>query len=210
MGSHYGTPTLRSPSVYSRSPPIHIQRSGTRSPRASGLDKTLRDLAGNWTLNQELSTELLNFRETNSLSSSTTEKASNAPPANLTIIQSHYPSQIFVKTILNEVPTTERWYPPQRPGQWSDWRNAEGDVRSRCRWVKGSDFEQKEGIGFLTDGIPRLGEFFEAEEECSGRSSGWRSVQVWFVEKGRLARRSVRIDGKGRQEMEFVYDFAGK
>lgn len=198
------------------------------SPAYLQNNKTLRDLSGKWVMSKSLSVgipkaleiqgstlQLLHYdiRQITSWTiysycytgyPSPTRKALLTSPIYLTITQSHYPSQLLIRTEIlrqprsnysspshspsraglqqqvtsNLVPpsTTERWYPPQKVGQWSEWTNGVVEVpvvekekswnmnsqtsdrrvlatRGRCRWVRGSDFEHKEGIGYLTEGL---------------------------------------------------------
>lgn len=104
--------------------------------------------------------------------------------------------------------TTERWYPPQRDG-WSEWWAGSTGIKTRCRWVSGSGcFTDREGVGFCTEGLGWLGEYLEAEVECG--ELGWRAVQVWFVEGGKLVKRVVTLAEDGRRaETRFVYEFQG-
>ncbi|EME84881.1 uncharacterized protein MYCFIDRAFT_211002 [Pseudocercospora fijiensis CIRAD86] len=206
-GSSSGTLSIRKPSITSPSTSDQSrtsQRSGSRSPFTNRSDKSLRDLAGHWMLNPSLSSTNTTFND-----------VTHSPPSNITITQSHYPSQIFVKFFPSpesRFQSTERWFPPQKPGQWSDWNTDFEGTRSRSRWVRGDQFEQKDGIEFLTHGLSRLGEFFEAEIE--GRGGKWRMGQVWFVQRGsQLVRRFVRFDEgeeedeEERSEREDVWEF---
>ena len=69
-------------------------------------------------------------------------------------------------------------------------------------------------MGYLTEGLARLGEFFEVEVEC--RNQGWLKREVWLVEGGkRLVRKVVTLgvqkgseewDGR-RAETRLVYEF---
>lgn len=71
-------------------------------------------------------------------------------------------------------------------------------------------------MGYLTDGLARLGEYFEVEVECKGQ--GWIKREVWAVEGGRwLVRRVVTLgvarglgewDGR-RAETRLVFEFDG-
>lgn len=68
----------------------------------------------------------------------------------------------------------------------------------------------------MTEGLSRLGEFFEVEVECEAQ--GWVKREVWVVEGGRwFVRRVVTLgvgaggewDGRRRAETRFVYEFEG-
>ncbi|KXS95862.1 hypothetical protein AC578_7876 [Pseudocercospora eumusae] len=197
---------IRPPSIATSSRSRRSQASSTRSSHTNRSDKTLRDLVGNWMLNPSLSTP-----PNPTTSTSFLENPNGVfSLSNLAITQSHYPSQIFVKS----TSITERWFPPQRPGEWSSWNRSFEGTRSRCRWVRGDQFEdRKDGIAFLTYGLARLGEFFEAEVE--GKDGEWKMGQVWFVQRGcQLVRRFVRVDKdegeEKRREGEEVWEFVGR
>lgn len=89
--------------------------------------------------------------------------------------------------------------------------NFEG-TKSRCRWIRGDQFEHKDGIAFLTYRLVRTGEFFEAEIE--GKGGKWKMGQVWFVQRGsQLVRRFVRFENdeeENRREGEEVWEFVGR
>jgi hypothetical protein len=75
--------------------------------------------------------------------------------------------------------------------------------------VKGSEFEHKEGIGYVTDGLSRLGEFLELEVESE--RGGWRNLQVLSMHEGRLVRKVVDFGKDGRRdEAAFVWEFEGR
>ena len=50
-----------------------------------------------------------------------------------------------------EVPVADKEKSWNMNSQTSDRRVLA--TRGRCRWVRGSDFEHKEGIGYLTEGL---------------------------------------------------------
>ncbi|KAF2165371.1 hypothetical protein M409DRAFT_24221 [Zasmidium cellare ATCC 36951] len=207
------TPSAKSSASRDSSMPSRISPPKSR-PRAA--NKSLRDLNGSWVMSKSLSTGIPPALEIQGFSSDV-RKEIIASPLRLQITQSHYPSQIFVKQhTSSSIPAfTQRWYPPQRLGTWSDWwESATEGTRSKCRWIQGTDFEHKEGVGYLTDGLARSAEFFEVEVEC--KSQGWLKREVWLVEGGkRFVRRVVTLgvekgseERNGRRaETRLVYEF---
>ncbi|EME45368.1 hypothetical protein DOTSEDRAFT_129126 [Dothistroma septosporum NZE10] len=195
------------------SPSIHSLHAKP-SPRA--LKKHLRDLNGTWSLSKALSSGVPPALELQGFNSAT-RKAIIASPMSLWISQSNYPSQIFAKeTTTTSIPTrTERWYPPHN-GSWSEWWTTSSagmaggyiSTRSRCKWIRGSEVEHGEGMGFLTEGLSMSGEYLIAEVECA--ELGWKAKQIWSVDRGRLVRRVVTSgEGEKRAETILVYNFGG-
>lgn len=158
-----------------------------KSLRNKSNDKSLRDLTGRWSLY------------------SASPCLPSPPPSQITITQSNYPSQIYIRSYQ----FTERFHPPQRPGTWSSWTqsiNSSGAMeRGRCRFVKGGDFEHREA---LTSGLERSGEVLEVEAEAEGHPE--RRTEVWCLENGKFVRRVV-IMGSDMKSLEgsVVYDFVG-
>lgn len=193
---HY-FPALNSPMSRSRLSP-------SRKPKPQ--TKHVRDLNGTWKLSKPLSAGVPPALAIQGFSS-IARQAIIASPIKLHISQSNYPSQLFVKqtTSANLPPSTERWYPPQKSSQWSEWVHNGCLTRSRCRWISSDAIEQR-GIAFLSEGMGSIAECIEAEVECE--EHGWKAVQVWFVERGgKLVRRVVTFgkDGK-RAETRWVYE----
>ena len=166
--------------------------------------KTLKDLNGKWSMNKDLSSDVSPVLEIQGFNSLIIKAVSSAP-VNLSISQQGDKEIHIDQSTTASIPALkEEWYPSDH--EWREQKDSFlGKVRSRSRWAKASELED----GFLKEGLGNDGETIEAEVESL--ESGWKAMQAWSVEDGRLVRRVITEGdkGPGKAKTKLVYDFQG-